>query len=92
MKPPNGIFVWQVRYGENVTEEEANCNKFLQKYLYFKLKVPWCILLCVLNVFYPALLSRLGRIDPLPSTPGHTCTLTWISQIRTGYPVQSPYL
>jgi len=40
VKPQNDIFVWQDRfYRENVAEEEANCKKFLQKYLYFKYKI-----------------------------------------------------
>jgi len=37
--PKRYIFVWQDRfYGENVAEEEANCNKFLQKYLVLNTK------------------------------------------------------
>jgi len=35
MKPQNRIFVWQDRfYGENVAEEEANCNKFIQVFVF----------------------------------------------------------
>jgi len=36
MTPRNGIFVWQDRFYEE--EEEANCTKFRQKYLYLKYK------------------------------------------------------
>jgi len=96
VKPQNSIFVWQDRfYGENVAEQEANFNKFLQKFLYFRCNVLWCIL--YVNIFTMYFTQHCfrkwtGSIPPAFDAYGHTCTLTWISQIRAGYTLQRPYL